>query len=494
VLVGRPDATRGGHRPRPGILALATAALLSAVAPAAAQESNHAAALLLDLIAASSVNATDTSGATPVVHQPHFLPGLALELAPRELNKALATQLTTFPLPSSAGGFAYTTDPGTGEIRPSAATFGPVFTERALTIGRRRLDFGLAIQSTSFSSFEGADLEAGDIKFVLQHNNCCPAANSSPTTPTDFTPEFERDLLQSNVSLDIKTNTTVLYANYGLTDRIDVGTAIPIVTTRIAGSVTSTILRTATAATPTTHSFDGRGLATLTAAETRSATGLGDILLRAKYNFVRQKANALAAAMDLRLPTGDKDDLLGTGATQLKLQLIGSGEYGIFAPHASFGYTFSNGDVSDLTSQVTIDPNLPGAGTVILLAPPPLDQSIPDEVNYTFGFSVAPHPRVTLGLDMIGRTIRNVVRFDVGNESFPNRAAGTLPTASYQATGEFLVRDEGAPMNLGLLLGVVGGKINIGRGLLVNTGVIFPLTDGGLKPKVTPYIGLDYAF
>ena len=48
-------------------------------------------------------------------------------------------------------------------------------------------------------------------------------------------------------------------------------------------------------------------------------------------------------SIDLRLPTGDEDDLLGTGATQTKVQFIASGEYGLFAPHASFGYTFSNG-------------------------------------------------------------------------------------------------------------------------------------------------------
>ena len=63
--------------------------------------------------------------------------------------------------------------------------------------------------------------------------------------------------------------------------------------------------------------------------------------------------------------------------------------------------------------------------------------------------------------------------------------------------GNFLVKGDpttGTKENLNLLLGIVGGKINIGRGLLVNTGVLFPLTDSGLQPKITAYLGFDYVF
>ena len=96
---------------RLAISTLVFAALLCSVVPVRAQE-NDLAALLLDLLTRSSTNKTDSRPANPVVHEPHFIPGIALKLTPRELNKAIATQLTTFPLPSSAGGFAYDTDPG----------------------------------------------------------------------------------------------------------------------------------------------------------------------------------------------------------------------------------------------------------------------------------------------------------------------------------------------------------------------------------------------
>jgi len=483
------------HR-RSLVILLAMVTGLSLPSTARGQSGEKLASTLLDVIAASSVNAPDPNN---VQHQAHFIPGIALTLAPRELNKAIATQLTTFPLPSSSGGFAYTTDPATGEIRLASSTFGPVFTERALTIGKRRVDVGVAFQPTSFDSFEGAGLSGGNINFYLEHNNCCPAGNSAPSLPTSegpassqFTPDFERDLLESSVSLDIETKTTVLYANYGVTDRLDLGVAVPFVDVQFGATVTSNIIRTATAASPLTHSFDGKGLATQTSSETRSASGLGDLLLRAKYSVVKNRASAIAAGIDLRVPSGDKDNLLGTGAVQTKLNVIVSGERGAFAPHASFGYTFSNGNVSDLTSTL-----VPPSNASIVFQTPSFDASVPDEVNYTMGLSAALHPRVTIGFDFVGRTVRDVFRFQVGNETFPNRAAGALPSASYVANNELLVKGDpttGTPESLNLGLGAIGGKVNIGRGLLISAGVLFPLNDSGLKPKTTPYIGMDYVF
>ena len=48
---------------------------------------------------------------------------------------------------------------------------------------------------------------------------------------------------------------------------------------------------------------------------------------------------------------------------------------------------------------------------------------------------------------------------------------------------------------MNLLLGVVGAKVNIpGTPLLLTGSVLFPLTDAGLRLKVTPVIGVDYSF
>ena len=205
----------------------------------------------------------------------------------------------------------------------------------------------------------------------------------------------------------------MFFANYGVTERFDVGAAIPIVSVR-HGQEASHLRSFVRPRRPRPwHPHLRRPAGFIHGRrDAFDATGLGDILLRAKYNFLRSGGNALAAAVDLRLPTGNEDDLLGTGATQTRFLFLASGEYGKFAPHASFGYTFSSGDVSDLTADVdnTVESDVPGRFEI---PPPSFDPSVPDEVNYTFGFSASAHPRLTLGFDFIGRTIRDVFRFDI---------------------------------------------------------------------------------
>jgi hypothetical protein len=121
-----------------------------------------------------------------------------------------------------------------------------------------------------------------------------------------------------------------------------------------------------------------------------------------------------------------------------------------------------------------------------------IDLSVPDEINYVAGLAVAATPRVTLGFDVRGRTLRDVPRFGLQDNIYPNRGPGALPSASFLAADEFSVLDRSS--NLNLLLGIVSGKFNIGGTFLLNLNLLFPMTDNGLKPKVTPVVGFDYVF
>ena len=462
----------------------ALVALALAPANAGAQELAGMVKRLFDSVTINAPSGT-------VNHQSHFfLGGENLTLAVRQLNVSLAQQVTTFPLPSSSGGFTFGLN-ATGEVVPTSTTFGPLFAERAVTIGQGKFNFGYTFQGTSFDRFEGVDLESGDLQFVSQHNNCCPAGAGVPMQTTDFFPEFERDLLLSALTAEITTSTNAFFANYGVTSRFDIGLAVPIVHVSIDAAVRGEILRTATAATPTVHSFDGLGQTVNTVSSSGTATGLGDVLLRAKYNFFRSETSAVAGALDLRLPTGDENELLGTGAMQTQLFFIASGEYGRVSPHVNFGYTFSNGESSADAADVDDPANQfgPFAATV---EQNPLDLSLPDEVNYTFGVSFAAHPKVTVGFDLRGRTMRDVPRFVLDTTSYPNRAPGaTLPTASFTVPDEFIDEDRSS---LTQLLGVFGGKINLGGTFLLNLTLLVPMNDAGLKAKPTPVVGFDYVF
>ena len=133
-------------------------------------------------------------------HEAHFLPAAAQLTAPYALNGALVTQLSTFPLGSSSGGFTYSTDARTGIPKRNSNSFGPAFAERALTNGKGRFSAGFNFQHVEFDRFEGQGL-GGGVRFYLQHNDCCPlqAADgtprpgvaTAPSGPQDKNPFFE---------------------------------------------------------------------------------------------------------------------------------------------------------------------------------------------------------------------------------------------------------------------------------------------------------------
>jgi hypothetical protein len=47
---------------------------------------------------------------------------------------------------------------------------------------------------------------------------------------------------------------------------------------------------------------------------------------------------------------------------------------------------------------------------------------------------------------------------------------------------------------LNSILGTAGVKVNPWRNLLISAHVLFPLNDAGLRSKVSPVVGFDYAF
>ena len=467
-------------------------ASLFALLPADAR-AQELAGLVKRLFDNSTYNrATFNAAGVLVAHQPHFIVGENLKLVTREVNVALASQLSSFPLASSSGGFTFSVN-DRGEVTPTSTNFGPSFAERGVTIGRNQFNLGFTFQTTSYSSFEGVDLDTGALNFIREHNDCCPGGVGNPTQIANLVPDFERDLLRSRLRADIETKTTALFANYGVTNRFDIGVAVPFVNVKIDATVDSEILRLGSGTSAEIHVFDN-GTSALSLSERGSASGIGDVLLRTKYNFLRTPTSALAGALDLRLPTGDKDNLLGTGATQAKLFFVGSGEYGRFSPHVNFGYTFSHGETSEEAVSFDLDPQRFALNTLGSFVPSEVDLSVPDEVNYVVGFSVAPLSRLTLGFDLHGRTLLDVPGFTLQNRTYPGRGPGpTVPTTTYTEPDEFYVESaEGRNMNL--MLGVVGGKVNLGGTFLLNVTVLFAMSDDGLKPKPTPVIGFDYVF
>jgi hypothetical protein len=416
--------------------------------PAAAQ-GTPLSEILVRLIQSDIRLATPPPGTPFASHDAHFIPGEQEKLAPYLFNQAILSELTTFPLGSSSGGFSYRFDPSLGTLTRSTNSFGPAFAERALTIGRQKVNFGVNYQHSTYDTFEGKNIDDGSIKFYLTHQSVGGLF-------------FEGDVIQTALRLNLTTNTVALFGNYGITDRLDVGVAVPIVSVDMTANIDATILRFATGATSTIHVFPNF-TDKQTFSDSGSAKGIGDVVVRAKYRLTESKNQGLAAGVDVRLPTGDETNLLGTGAAQTTIKLIASGTYDKLEPHINLGYTFTGKSGSPFFN-------------------------LADEFSYTFGTEFAASPKLTVNADLLGRTLRNFGRLEEAPRTFSYMSQTGVPGAT--TVNEFAFQ----PGSLNLLVATGGIKYNVVGNLLISANVLVPLTQSGIRDRITPVIGFDYAF
>ncbi len=383
-------------------------------------------------------------------------------IALRQFNDALALQLSSFPLASSAGGFTYRFDPSLGFTRASDS-FGPIYAERPDTMGKGKFDLGLNHSRFTFDRINDLSLTGGDIKLVFTHN------------PVPL--YVAGDVITANLSLKVSTEITALVAWYGLADRFDIGAAIPYINVDLSARTDATIQRLATGPTdnpPTIHRFPGE-TSTASFQSSGHAKGIGDILLRAKYQVLRNPWGGLALALDVRMPTGEERDLLGTGAWTGKALLIASAHLGGFSPHVNGGYAVSTDPKDDRApEQRAVIPR----------------RTIPDEISLTAGFDWAVDPRVTLAVDVLGRTDRNAQFVSVEQQTFhattnenpPRQVAATFPRLTTRRK------------DLTTWTGSVGLKVNPIGNVLVTLNALFSLNREGLQDKFSPLVGLGYTF
>ena len=289
----------------------------------------------------------------------------------------LLVELATLPIGSSAGGFTYRLDRGLGTVVLSSDSFGPFFTERSLTAGTGQASFGLTYQRARFEKIDGRSLRDGTI---------VATASKLRDDPVPFDVE--------TLSLTLATDTVTFSGNYGITDRFDVSAAVPFVSLELNGE--------------RIDNYRGRVFPQATASA--SASGVGDVVLRAKYNAIRQGGSGVAFGGEFRLPTGNADNLLGAGETSVQPRVMASLEGGRVAVHGNLGYTFR-----DSTDELDY------AGGLTVVAVPRL--TVVGEISgrrlESFGRLtdvVAPHPSLT-GIDTIRLT---------GVQQASNRAVAVL--------------------------------------------------------------------
>jgi len=339
----------------------------------------------------------------------------AAQAASDTISRALLANLATLPVASSSGAFVYRFNPELGTVERPTQTFGPFFLERALTAGRGRASFGVTFQHFQFSSLDGHDLRDGSL---------ITTANQF----TDETAPFDVDRLTLNIDASVAT----LYGTVGVTNRMEVGFAAPYISLNIDGSRVNTYRgRTFTQASASGH-----------------AIGLADMLVRTKYTLYDDEQSAIAAAVDVRLPTGREEDLLGAGSASVKFTAIGSMEAGRMSAHANIGLTRGG---------------------------------LAGELSYGAGVAVATSTRLSLVGELLGRYI------DSSGHLLSTIAPHPL------LTGVDTIRLTGDSSNLQMVTAVPGFKWNVSATWVLAGNVTIPLTSAGLTAPITPFLGLDYA-
>lgn len=262
----------------------------AAAQPAAAQPIGEQLASLLTTQAATLPNGTQDPAAAAATF--NAVAGL------------LAVELSNLPATSSSGGFVYRLNPTLGAIERASQSFGPFFTERAIRVGARQVAVGLAFQTASFSTLQGADLGEGTFP-----TNAIRVMGTSTPINVD------------TLRLDLDTRSVTGLARYGVSNTFEIGVQIPIVNVRFAG------VRVNSTQGQTTYRTAGSG----------SATGLGDMTVTARYRVYETAGRGIALGTDVKMPTGREEDLMGSGSAAVRTLLVGSVETGRWTAHANGG-------------------------------------------------------------------------------------------------------------------------------------------------------------
>ena len=137
------------------------------------------------------------------------------------------------------------------------------------------------------------------------------------------------------------------FVTVGVTDRFDLSLALPVLANDMTVVSDATIQRLGTT-DPLTHFFrqaTGEVGTRRIFTAIRSASGVGDLIVRAKQTLLKGASNGVAVGLDVRLPTGDAMELLGTGTAGLGPFAVWSASFSKVSPHVNAGYQWNGSSV-----------------------------------------------------------------------------------------------------------------------------------------------------
>jgi hypothetical protein len=231
------------------------------------------------------------------------------------------------------------------------------------------------------------------------------------------------------------------------------------------------------------------------------ATGIGDIVLRAKGVVWRGERAAVAVAADLRLPTGDEQNFLGSGT-------FGFTPFAVFSyaarvsPHVNVGYEVNGNSV--LAGQI-IPPQPVGLPANITVPSTYTKGHLPNQFLYSGGVDVIVVPKRLAGtFDLIGQRVISAERATVTTQSFlgpcgpsglapldPANSNGYCTSPAANVSQPALSETRGS---FNITSASLGAKLRISDKFIVFGNALIKLDSGGLRAKVVPLVGASLSF
>jgi hypothetical protein len=184
-----------------------------------------------------------------------------------------------------------------------------------------------------------------------------------------------------------------------------------------------------------------------------AATGIGDVAARLKINVTQSNSFGAALLLDGRFPTGNDENLLGSGKFSGRGLGILSARFGTLAPHLNFGYVFRDAKQAN------------------------------NAIVATAGFDNAVASWATMAFDLLSE-------WQLGDSKL------TIPgPVQYQLPFPHTVDPTNIPAQKDDFLSAsVGFKFQTPRGILITTNALFPLRNSGMQPSVVWTAGFEYNF
>lgn len=394
-------------------------------------------------------------------HGAHFVPSAVSENGTLIgfITGAIATSVGNLPIGATSGGTTFRFEGGV-PVKTSTSA-GPIFAERAQTLGKGRTIVGVGRNSFHFTSLRGVPLN--DIELIFTHENVtnttfpgCDSIQAGDCGKMGI-PNLENDIMQFRLNLDLDITVTNLYATYGLSDRLDVGVVVPLVSSHLHGASFAQVIPfggpTAAhffAGTPTnpvlsaTRDVDG------------SSFGLGDVAVRSKLKIHESDKSRVALLGEARFATGASDDLLGAGVFSARGMAVVSGVVGAFSPHANVGYAY-HARTSDLPWN--------------------------DAVIATAGFDDLIASHVTIAADL-------VTELQVGRSNLRLPGPVTFDAPFHRVIQPTTIPDQRDD----LVNGSFGFKYQLPNAFTVVGNVLVPLNRGGMRPDIIYTTALEFNF